>query len=37
LGLLNRTIHKVNEAVGEEDPERLARTYEAVLNKVFNT
>ncbi len=35
LGLLNRTIHKVDEAVPVEDPERLAAAYEAVLKRLF--
>lgn len=35
LGLLNRTIHKVDEAVPVEDPERLAKAYEAVLQQLF--
>jgi len=35
LGLLNQTIHKVDEAVAIKDPGRLARTYEGVLRQLF--
>jgi len=35
LGLLNRTIHKVDEAVATDDPERLAATYFSVLERLF--
>lgn len=35
LGLLNKTIHKVDEAVPLEDPERLANAYQAVLEQLF--
>ncbi len=35
LGLLNKTIHKVDEAVPVGDPSRLAKTYEAVLHQLF--
>lgn len=35
LGLLNQTIHKVDEAVAADDPDRLAETYKAVLRQLF--
>ena len=35
LGLTNRSIHKINESVREDDLEVLTNIYKKILSKVF--
>lgn len=35
LGPVNATIHKINECIGIEDPERLSRVYWRILNDLL--
>ena len=37
LGLTNRSIHKINESVREDDLEVLTNIYKKILSKVFIT
>ena len=37
LGLTNRSIHKINECVKEDDLEVLKNIYKNILSKVFNS
>ena len=36
LGLTNRSIHKINESIKEEDLEILKNIYKKILARVFN-
>tara|TARA_B100000085_G_scaffold278475_1_gene300358 strand:- start:809 stop:1015 length:207 start_codon:yes stop_codon:yes gene_type:complete len=36
LGLTNRSIHKINESVREDDLEVLTNIYKKILSKVFS-
>ena len=37
LGLTNRSIHKINECVKEDDLEVLKNIYKNILSKVFSS
>ena len=36
LGLTNRSIHKINESIKEDDLEILKNIYKSILSKVFS-